>query len=330
MTTDDSNDRQEVHRLWASNHLDALFGGHDKTLIPFPRVPRRKGEALYDREAVATLLAQPAKLEPVDPRELHATQNWVVREHAEYYRRGVWELTGRPSADHDSVANRFPVIAIDDRGRKMILTGHHRSAVALLEGRPLLARVVGRVHDPSVAVALTPHLHLGLRCLVDHKEVFAVDTLREAMMVGPILVQDGPLADALADFAWTWAFGEDGLMPSPQLGQLTRPELIELTPELIREVAHFSHPIPLGRGFHLQWLQTHTPLWTWNELIDYLRERHGVIFNSSYGAGLVGFSPTTIAVPRTPPPEFRERPWWTRNSIFATPPCDSDGREECS
>jgi hypothetical protein len=68
-------------------------------------------------------------------------QPWVLRHHVEYYLTSVWETTGRTSADMDQIANRYPLIHVDASGGLTILTGHHRSAAALLEGRPVLARI---------------------------------------------------------------------------------------------------------------------------------------------------------------------------------------------
>ncbi len=134
--------------------LEAAFGGHSQIVAPWPRPGRRKGVPLYDRDVVARFVASQPRLVEVDPNDLYATQTWVVRSHVGYYLSGEWERTGRTSADMDKRANRYPLIYPDDRGRLLILAGHHRSMAARVEGRPVLARLVGAT--PDVGVALVP------------------------------------------------------------------------------------------------------------------------------------------------------------------------------
>ena len=99
------------------------------------------------------MLAQPVDLVDVDPRQLWASQPWVVRHHAAYYRTGEWERTGRTSADHWVELNQFPVV-VERRGRSIIVAGHHRATAALIDGRPLRVRVAAR----GGRVAVTPLL----------------------------------------------------------------------------------------------------------------------------------------------------------------------------
>lgn len=134
--------------------LDAAFGSHARIVVPWPCPGRRKHEPLYDHELVGRFVSEQPRLTEVDPTGLHATQTWVVRSHVDYYLSGEWERTGRTSADMHQRANRYPLIHLDSRGRLLILAGHHRSMAALIEGRPVLARVVGT--SPDVGVAVTP------------------------------------------------------------------------------------------------------------------------------------------------------------------------------
>ena len=83
----------------------------------------------------------------------------MLRTHAAYYLTGEWEITGRTSADMHSIANRYPTF-VDRRGQLIIATGHHRSLAALIEGRPVLARVVA---DDPQPVSITPHLTISDR-----------------------------------------------------------------------------------------------------------------------------------------------------------------------
>lgn len=125
-------------------------------VVPWPRPGRRKGESLFDRNAVAHFVAEQPRLALVDPHDLFATQTWVLRGHVRYYLTGEWERTGRTSADMHQRANRYPLIYPDERGRMLILAGHHRSMAARVEGRSVLARVVGR--STTGPVAVTPSL----------------------------------------------------------------------------------------------------------------------------------------------------------------------------
>ena len=83
----------------------------------------------------------------------------MLRTHAAYYLTGEWEITGRTSADMHFFANRYPTF-VERRGQLIIATGHHRSLAALIEGRPVLARVVA---DDPQPVAITPHLAISDR-----------------------------------------------------------------------------------------------------------------------------------------------------------------------
>lgn len=134
--------------------LDEAFGGHSQIVVPWPRPGRPKHEPLYDRDVVGRFVSQQPGLTEVDPADLYATQTWVLRSHVGYYLAGEWERTGRTSADMHKRANRYPLIYPGARGRLLILAGHHRSMAALIEGRPVLARLVGP--SPDVGVAVTP------------------------------------------------------------------------------------------------------------------------------------------------------------------------------
>ncbi|MFZ4434776.1 MAG: hypothetical protein ACOYOQ_16415 [Microthrixaceae bacterium] len=90
----------------------------------------------------------------------------MLRQHVEYYTTGEWERTGRTSADQDKASNLYPVVVIDHLGRHVIKAGHHRATAALLEGRPLLARVFPS--KPDTAVAVLPHLLVGRSSRIPH------------------------------------------------------------------------------------------------------------------------------------------------------------------
>ena len=173
---------ERVERLWGCGDLDALFsGGAERTPTPWPRGDRSKQGRTWDQAEVDRLLRSPVDLMDVDPRELYCSQPWILRHHVGYYLTGAWELTGRPSADVAEEHNRFPVVVRNRAGRLLVLSGHHRTAAALLAGRPLRARVVAADHtyfvtpllrvDPSAEeeenlVTLVDQIRLGRRCSV--------------------------------------------------------------------------------------------------------------------------------------------------------------------
>lgn len=124
--------------------IEGLFGksGALTTNTPWPQAGRRKGEPLYDRDAVTEAIRNPPRLEGVDPRILHSTQSGLVRHHVDYYMSGAWQKTGRTSADQGNAGNTFPVVWVKKNGEHVILSGHHRAAAALAKGEPLPAIVV--------------------------------------------------------------------------------------------------------------------------------------------------------------------------------------------
>jgi len=162
--------------LFGIGDLGEVFGDHAKVLLPWPAAPRLKRVPLLTAEVEAALRRPPVVCD-VDPRLLHATQPWVVHQHAAYYRTGEWERTGRPSADRSRGANRWPLVSRDCAGRLVLLGGHHRALAALVEGRPLRARVVFAAVDAPIAV--TPRLFVGARPKFDH---VAVATAAEALV----------------------------------------------------------------------------------------------------------------------------------------------------
>jgi hypothetical protein len=129
-----------IERIWGSGDLDLLFSG-DRTVTPWRRGDRTKKGRSYDEADVIDLLRRPVDLIEVDPRALYCSQGWILRHHVRYYLTDTWPATGRTSADRGSELNRFPVIVTDRHGRQVIVSGHHRSAAALLAGRPVMARV---------------------------------------------------------------------------------------------------------------------------------------------------------------------------------------------
>ena len=139
--------------------LHSMFKGAPKIPVPWPYHGRLKGRPKIDPQLIEQVLATPAVLAELDPSTLNANQPWILEQHVAYYLTQQWHHTGRTSADRWDAGNRFPLVLPDHRGRPTIVCGHHRAAAALLEGRPLLARVAPGEWD--VAAALTPTLFVA-------------------------------------------------------------------------------------------------------------------------------------------------------------------------
>lgn len=144
-------------RLYGCGDLDAMVPG-DRHTVAWPRATRMRGMPLVPAERITEVLAGRPCLDEVDPRHLHASQTFLVRHHLRYYLTGEWERTGRTSADMDRPVNRYPLVVDDGHGHDVIVAGHHRSAAALLQGRPVLVRRLPRCGDP---VAVTPLLRVA-------------------------------------------------------------------------------------------------------------------------------------------------------------------------
>lgn len=119
-----------------------VFSEGDTGLTPWPRAPRTKGRPLFDQSLVDEALRKPPVLEKVDPRILFATQPGLVRTHVKYYMGDEYKRTGKTAADQESKANAFPMVYVKANGQHILLTGHHRSAAALLQGEDVDAIVV--------------------------------------------------------------------------------------------------------------------------------------------------------------------------------------------
>lgn len=144
---------------WGIGDLDAVFGASDRVVCPWRSASRARERPVYRPEDVRALLAGGPHLVDLDPRDLRCTQTWVLAQHARYYLTGQWERTGTTSADRGAAHNRYPLIHVGQRGQLVILAGHHRSLAALIEGRPVRARVLRP--EGSTTVAVLPRLLVG-------------------------------------------------------------------------------------------------------------------------------------------------------------------------
>ena len=131
-----------VDRAWGGGDLGAVFGETPVSPTPWGWASRRRSHADYDTVLVRQLLAGPPVLVDVDPRGLRATQPSVTRPGVSYYLTPRYERTGRTYADYDRASNRFPVVYRREDGERLIISGHHRAAAALIQGKPLAARTV--------------------------------------------------------------------------------------------------------------------------------------------------------------------------------------------
>lgn len=189
--------RPQVSRapeLWGRD-IGTLFpdrgrGPAPTALTPWPQASRTR-QGLYDKDAVAAALACPPPPEAIDPRLLWCSQpglTWAGVDH--YLHHDTYARTGTTWADQGDAGNLRPVVYIrtaHDGRRGIILSGHHRSAAALLAGRPVLGIVVdgdatrGRQADARM---VTERLFVGETSAFSH---VAVGDPAEAVR----LIEDG-------------------------------------------------------------------------------------------------------------------------------------------
>lgn len=143
---------EPARRLHGRKELSALFGqgGSPLALVPFPGAGRRKGQPLYNQEAVTAELSRPhPRTVDIDPRLLSGSQPNVTRAGVEHYLGDRYEETGETFADQNNVGNQFPFVVTKRRPvvheggpthEHVIISGHHRATAALLRGRRLTTR----------------------------------------------------------------------------------------------------------------------------------------------------------------------------------------------
>jgi hypothetical protein len=135
---------KDPHKVYGQiNHVDEYFQGHATRPTPWREQSRSTKLQDYDHEAVKKVLREKPVLEDVDPRILKSSQPSITRAGVSHYLSdGDHAKTGRTFADHGNVGNAHPVVYVHDNGDHVLLSGHHRAAAALFEGRPLRARIV--------------------------------------------------------------------------------------------------------------------------------------------------------------------------------------------
>jgi hypothetical protein len=114
----------------------------DKTHVPWEVAAKSTSGTSYDKDLVQEELSSPSThVAGFDPRKLHATQPWVVKDPTRHYlRQGT---SGKLYADQHTVGNYMPFVYVHrNTGQMRLLAGHHRATAALIKGQELPARYV--------------------------------------------------------------------------------------------------------------------------------------------------------------------------------------------
>jgi hypothetical protein len=133
----------QAHRMHGKG-VDAMFSGGKPLAKPWTgnRVGGRRQE-LIQAHIIGGMkgFAHP---ENVDPRWLHMSQDAVTSHIVRHYAENPeYRETGMTHSDQGNVGNRIPLVyQRAEHGDRTILSGHHRAAAALAQGKPLRALVV--------------------------------------------------------------------------------------------------------------------------------------------------------------------------------------------
>lgn len=120
------------------------------TAVPWDQMGRRKDRQDYSRDLVAEHLRKlpgPEDIHEIDPRILHATQPSITRAGVQHYLQHDYRHGGPTWADQHDIGNRIPLVykREDLYGREpqhILLSGHHRAAATLLQGRQFRVRMI--------------------------------------------------------------------------------------------------------------------------------------------------------------------------------------------
>jgi hypothetical protein len=147
----ESGSPEHLGRLYGTGQegFRQLFPGDtSQALTPWRQAGGLKTHMPFEQEKVNEAVRQPeSSLTDVDPRNLKATQPYIMRAPLEHYMHPQAQESGRTYADREQAGNRYPVIysrthpATGDV-ENLILSGHHRATAALLGGQFLRARYV--------------------------------------------------------------------------------------------------------------------------------------------------------------------------------------------
>jgi hypothetical protein len=145
MDTATSNERftfGRAHRAYGTGRPEFLFGEGQTAPAPWPNAGKTKKGPAWDKDTVHRALSKDPVLEDYDPRNLHASQPSIVKTHVDYYMSDSYRRTGATAADAGNVGNQYPTVYHTPDGKRLLLSGHHRAAAALLQGQPLRARTI--------------------------------------------------------------------------------------------------------------------------------------------------------------------------------------------
>jgi hypothetical protein len=127
-----------LEQFWGAGDIDKMFpGGAPTTIVPWEQAGGRKDRQNYDPERVQNVLRKPQEHElvDIDPRNLKATQPSITRAGVKHYTSGEYEQTGKTFANQDQAGNQYPMVYHREDNDQLLLSGHHRAAAALLQGR---------------------------------------------------------------------------------------------------------------------------------------------------------------------------------------------------
>jgi len=134
-------------QLSGAQDIDRMFpGGSPMTTTPWQGMGRRRDVKDYDQERVRHVLLNPQQhpmvhIDPADVR-LRATQPSITRAGVQHYLGDDYAKHGTTYADQHNAGNVHPVVYAREDGQHLLLSGHHRAAAALLQGRQFPVRLV--------------------------------------------------------------------------------------------------------------------------------------------------------------------------------------------
>jgi len=124
--------------LHGKHDLNILFPDEAPTTsTPWGQATRSTKRHDYEKQKVLDAIKSPS-MQDVDPRDLKATQGQITRAGVKHY----MENPGKVYADQHLAGNEHPVVYRRDDGTNLLLSGHHRAAAAMLQGRQFQANVV--------------------------------------------------------------------------------------------------------------------------------------------------------------------------------------------
>lgn len=137
--------------FYGAGDIDRVFPEQKpQTMVPWDQMGRRRDRQDYDRALVSDTVRKPpgpGDMHEFDPRSLRATQPSITRAGVAHYLEHDYRHGGPTYADQDNVGNRVPVVyrrasLVGGESQDIILSGHHRAAASLLQGRQFRARLI--------------------------------------------------------------------------------------------------------------------------------------------------------------------------------------------